>query len=44
MVAGADDPLQDCDWLKVDGQPQNITDTLISEGMIEVCQAGRASE
>ena len=31
-------------WLKVDGQPQNVSDTLISEGMVEVRQAGRASE
>lgn len=31
-------------WLKVDGQPQNVTDTLISEGMVEVRQTGRTSE
>ena len=31
-------------WLKIDGQPQNVTDTLISEGMVEVRQTGRTSE
>ena len=31
-------------WLKVDGQPQNVTDTLVSEGMVEVRQTGRTSE
>ena len=28
----------------MDGQPQNVTDTMISEGMVEVRQTGRTSE
>ena len=27
-------------WVNVGGQPQNITDMLISEGLVEVRQAG----
>lgn len=31
-------------WLSVSGEPQNVTDMLVSEGLVEVRQTGRPSE